>query len=83
LLHVLRHDLDDDDDGNAEQHPPDAPQDLHNPITVRKTQPDSTRTRGGPTSTEGRGLSCIRSASAQTAHVLTGTLHLKANGDSR
>ena len=26
LLHVLRHDLDDDDDGNAEQHSPDAPQ---------------------------------------------------------
>jgi hypothetical protein len=26
LLHMLRHDFDDDDDGNAEQHSPDAPQ---------------------------------------------------------
>ena len=26
LLHVLRHDLDDDDDRNAEQHAPDAPE---------------------------------------------------------
>lgn len=26
LLHMLRHDLDDDDDGNAQQHSPDAPQ---------------------------------------------------------
>jgi hypothetical protein len=26
LLHMLRHDLNDDNDGNAEQHSPDAPQ---------------------------------------------------------
>lgn len=26
LFHMLRHDLDDDDDRNAEQHAPDAPQ---------------------------------------------------------
>jgi hypothetical protein len=26
LLHTLRHELNDDDDGNAEQHSPDAPQ---------------------------------------------------------